>query len=130
MVSKGNAKHLVALGSTPLKDTLENEIVDVEIDDLVFAKQFNRANIDTLVRNKKFQELSEENEFRVFIEGVKNKLDSVKKYHAFSSHIKLDETKELTFPSKVVELLYVSCEAWQVGTEMTLNAALEMDKTK
>jgi hypothetical protein len=130
MVSKGNSKHLVALGSTPLKDALENKIVDVDIDDLVFAKQFNRGNIDNIVKNKKFQELSDENEFRVFIEGIKNKLDSVKKYHAFSSYIKFDETKELTFPSKLVELLYASCEAWQVGIDKTLDAAIEIDKNK
>ena len=130
MVSKGNSKHLVALGSTPLKDTLENKIVDVEIDDLVFAKQFNRGNIDNIVKNKKFKELSDENEFRVFIEGVKNKLDNLKKFHVFSSHIKLNETKELTFPSKLVELLYASCEAWQVGIDKTLDAAIEIDKNK
>jgi hypothetical protein len=128
MVSKGNSKHLVALGSESLKDVLENKVVNVEIDDLVFAKQFNRHNIDTLVENKKFQELSDENEFRVFIEGVKNKLDSVKKYHAFSPYIKFDETKELTFPSKLVELLYASCEAWQIGIDKALDAAIEIDK--
>lgn len=130
MVSKGNAKHLLTLGSTSLKDALEGRIVDVDIDDIVFAKHFNRHNIDTLVKNEKFKKLSEENEFRVFIEDVKNKLDSVKKYHVFSSHIKYDDKKELTFPSKLVELLYVSSEAWQVGTEKVLDAALEIDKSK
>lgn len=130
MVSKGNTKHLVALGSKSLKDVLENKLVDIDIDDLVFAKQFNRHTIDTLVKNEKFQKLSEENEFRVFIEGVKNKLDNVKKYHVFSSHIKYDETKELTFPSKLVELFYASLESWQVGAEKVLDAALEIDKTK
>ena len=130
MVSKGNAKHLVALGSESLKDVLEKQVVNVEIDDLVFAKQFNRGNIDNIVKNKKFQELSDENEFRVFIEGVKNKLDIVKKYHAFSPYIKFDETKELTFPSKLVELLYASCEAWQIGIDKTLDAAIEIDKNK
>jgi hypothetical protein len=130
MVSKGNSKHLVALGSESLKDVLEKKVVDVDIDDIVFAKQFNRHNIDTLVKNEKFKKLSEENEFRVFIEGVKNKLDNVKKYHVFSSHIKFDGTKELTFPSKLVELFYASLESWQVGAEKVLDAALEIDKSK
>lgn len=130
MVSKGNSKHLVALGSESLKDVLEKKVVDVDIDDIVFAKQFNRHNIDTLVKNEKFKKLSEENEFRVFIEGVKNKLDNVKKYHVFSSHIKFDGTKELTFPSKLVELFYASLESWQVGAEKVLDAALEIEKSK
>lgn len=132
MVSKGNAKHLIALGSVSLKSHLEQILVDVSVDDLKEASvvRSNRT-IESLIENDKFKKLSDTNEFRVFIENLKNKLDNVKKYSIFQKYLKYDEKLELTFPSKLVELLYVSADSWQIGIDKTLDAVIEIeDKNK
>ena len=71
--------------------------------------------------------MKDSNPFKKMILEFKQILDSVKNVDAIKRYISVDEKISLTFPSKLVELMYLACGSYQVGIERTLDAALELE---
>jgi hypothetical protein len=77
-----------------------------------------------------YSKISDTNPFKIFVDSILEIKKEIGKLESILRHISSEERKNvLTYPSKMVELFYLSCESWQVGVEMTLNAILETEKT-
>jgi hypothetical protein len=129
MVSEGNAKHLEKLGSINLSTIVEKNKVPVDKEKAMIAKQINSTHIKGIIKNKRFASIDDNNPFKKFILELDQINDDVKKYQSMLRYIKIDEKKNLTFPSKMVEFLYLACESWQVGVDRTLDVLIEQQQT-
>ena len=125
MVSENNAKHLDAMGSINLAEVIKKKIVSVDKDTAMLVRLLDTRTIVELVKNKKFLAIDANNEFKKFILDCNQKIQDVKKYQSIIKYMTSDSKKELTFPSKMVELLYLACNSWQVGVDRVLNALIE-----
>jgi hypothetical protein len=126
MVSVNNAKHIEALGSSPLKDLVNSKSIKLDKEKIAILKSINRRTIKEVLKNKNYNKLSANNPFKMFIEELNDVMQYQNPLKNLSEYCNI-EKKELTFPSKMVELLYTSLESWQVGVELTLNAAIELN---
>jgi hypothetical protein len=130
MVSENNAKFLDALGSINLATIIAKKKVDIDIDQMIQAKLIEDRTINELVKNKKFQSLDNQNEFKKYVLEQDSILKDVKKYFGIAKYIDWDRSKknELTFPSKMVELFYLACGSWQVGIDRVMDTIIEIEQ--
>jgi hypothetical protein len=130
MVSENNAKFLDALGSINLATIIAKKKVDIDIDQMIQAKLIENRIVNELVKNKRFQSLDNQNDFKKFILEQDSVLKDVKNFYGISKYIDWDrsEKNSLTFPSKMVELFYLACSSWQVGIERVMDTILEIEQ--
>lgn len=126
MVSVNNAKHIEALGSSPLKDLVNSTTIKLDKEKIAILKSINQRTIKEVLKDKNYNKLSANNPFKMYIEELKNVMQYQNPLKNLSDYCSI-EKKELTFPSKMIELLYTSLESWQVGVELTLKAAIELN---
>lgn len=130
MVAKNNAKFLDTLGSINLAEVVKKKQSKLSWDKIQFAKHIDFRAAQNIVKNKFYSKLSDTNSFKIFVDGIIDLKKEIGKMESMFRHISTEERKNvLTFPSKMVELLYLSCDSWQVGVEKTLQAILEMEQT-
>lgn len=126
MVSLTNAKHLVTLGSKSLKELIESKSVSYDEEKTSLQNEINKNAVESIVKNFNFKSLPEENDFKKFILGLKEILDYKNPLKNLVKYVQIPENKGLTFPSKMVELLYVSLENWRVDQSLVAKAAKEI----
>jgi hypothetical protein len=130
MVAKNNAKFLDTLGSTNLADVVKKKQPKLSWDTIQIAKHIEFRTALNVSKNKMYSKISDTNPFKIFVDSILEIKKEIGKLESILRHISSEERKNvLTYPSKMVELFYLSCESWQVGVEMTLNAILETEKT-
>jgi hypothetical protein len=126
MVSDTNAKLLDTLGSINLATILKKKKIDIDIEKVKQVKLIDARIVANIIKNKKFQMIDNDNQFKQFILDQQSTIDAVKKYSNVFKYISTDTPKNnLTYPSKLVELYYLACDSWQVGIERVLDAMLE-----
>jgi len=127
MVSKSNTKFLDSLGSINLADIMKKKSPKISWDKLQMSKHIDFRSAMQVSKNKMYSQIPQTNTFKVFIEGILDLKKEIGKMESLLKYISYDEKKkDLTFPSKVVELFYLSCDSWQVGVDKTLQAVIEM----
>jgi hypothetical protein len=130
MVAKNNAKFLDTLGSTNLADVVKKKQSKLSWDTIQIAKHIEFRTAQSISKNSLYSKISDTNPFKIFVDGILEIKKEIGKLERILRHISTEERKNvLTYPSKMVELFYLSCESWQVGVETTLNAILESEKT-
>lgn len=128
MVSQGNAKHLDALGSKNIADVINAKKIAVDMDKVKIARALNIRGVKEIVKHKGFQSLSDNNAFKKMILDWNKSIEDVKKIESLIKYIKTDEKYVLTFPSKMVEMMYHACDSWQVGINKVVDALLEQEQ--
>lgn len=130
MVAKNNAKFLDTLGSINLADVVKKKQPKISWDRIQIAKHIPFSTAVRVSKSSLYSKISDTNPFKIFIDGILEIKKEIGKLDSILKHISIEERKNvLTYPSKMVELFYLSCESWQVGIEMTLKAILESEKT-
>jgi hypothetical protein len=130
MVAKNNAKFLDALGSTNLADVVKKKQSKLSWDRIQIAKHIEFRTALNVSKNSLYSKISDTNPFKIFVDSILEIKKEIGKLENILRHISTEERKNvLTYPSKMVELLYLSCESWQVGIETTLKAILETEQT-
>ena len=129
MVSKANEEVLKKLGSKSLASHVEKNTPDIDFEKIQKARYLNCSTTKQLVNHKLFKQLSDSNPFKIFVNESVAILKEEEKYGDICGYIETDKKYELTYPSELVKLLYISCSHWSIGYELTLNAALEMEQT-
>jgi hypothetical protein len=126
MVAKNNAKFLDTLGSTNLADVVKKKQPKLSWDRIQIAKHINFSTAVRVSKSSLYSKISDTNPFKIFIDGILEIKKEIGKLENVLRHISSEERKNvLTYPSKMVELFYLSCDSWQMGIEMTLKAILE-----
>jgi hypothetical protein len=128
MVAQGNAKFLDALGSKNIADVVNSKKISIDIEKVKMVKSLEHRTIREIVKHKKFQSLSDENAFKKMILEWHQALKDVVKIEPIIKYIRTDEKYELTFPSKMVEMMYHACNSWQVGIDKVVDALLEQEQ--
>jgi hypothetical protein len=126
MVSKNNAKFLDTLGSINLADVVKKKSPNISMDKIQLAKNIDFQTAVNVSKNKMYSQVSDTNSFKIFIEGILELKKEIGKMTSILKYISMDEKKDLTYPSKLVELFYLSCDSWQVGIENVIGTILEM----
>ena len=126
MVSTNNAKHIEALGSSPLKDLVNSKTIKLDKEKIAILKSINQHTIKNVLKHKDYNKLSANNPFKIFIEELKDVMQYQNPLKNLSEYCNIQK-KDLTFPSKMVELLHTSLDSWQAGIDLTLNAAVELN---
>ena len=130
MVAKNNAKFLDTLGSTNLSELVKKKQPKLSWDKIQQAKHIDFRSTQQISRNKMYSKISDTNPFKIFVDSILDLKKEIGKLDSILRHISIEDKKNvLTYPSKMVELFYLSCESWQVGVEKTLNAILETEQT-
>ena len=129
MVSKGNEEVLKKLGSESLANHVEKNAPIIDLEKIHKAKDLNAHTTNQLVKHKLFKQLSDNNPFKIFVNESVAVLKEVEKYDSIVGYIEEDKKYELTYPSEMVKLLYISCSLWSIGYELALKSALEMEQT-
>jgi hypothetical protein len=128
MVAKSNAKHIDALGSINLADIVNKKNPKISWEKIQLGKHIDFSVAVKISKDKMYSNLSQTNTFKVFVEGILELKKEIGKIYSLMKYITIDDkNKSLTYPSKMVELFYLSCDSWQVGVETTLKAILEME---
>ena len=129
MVSKGNEEVLKKLGSKSLASRIEKDTPSIDFEKIQKARYLNSCTTNQLVKHKLFNKLSDNNPFKIFVNESVSILKEEEKYGDICGYIEEDKKNELTYPSEMVKLLYISCTYWSIGYELTLKSALEMEQT-
>jgi len=129
MVSKGNEEVLKKLGSKSLASRIEKDTPSIDFEKIQKARYLNSCTTNQLVKHKLFNKLSDNNPFKIFVNESVAILKEEEKYGDICGYIEEDKKNELTYPSEMVKLLYISCSHWSIGYELTLKSALEMEQT-
>lgn len=128
MVAKNNAKFLDTLGSTNLADIVKKKNPKISWDKIQQAKCIDFSTAVKISKDKNFSLLPDTNSFKIFVDTILELKKEIGKMYSLMKYIpNEDENKSLTYPSKMVELFYLSCDSWQVGVETTLKAILETE---
>ena len=130
MVSKNNAKFLDTLGSINLADIVKKKSPKISWDKIQLAKHIDFRTTAQISKHKMYSQIPDTDSFKIFVDNLISVKAEVGKLESVLRHISYDDKKNvLTYPSKMVELLYLACESWQVGIERSLNAILEMNQS-
>lgn len=130
MVAKNNAKFLDTLGSTNLADVVKKKQSKLSWDKIQQAKHIEFRTAQSISKNSLYSKISDTNPFKIFVDSILEIKKEIGKMESILRHISTEERKNvLTYPSKMVKLFYLSCDSWQVGVEITLQAILETEKT-
>jgi hypothetical protein len=128
MVAQGNTKFLDALGSKNLADVINAKKISIDIEKVKVVKAIDNHMVRSLVKDKKFQTLSDENAFKKMILDWHSTMKDVNKIEPLIKFIRTDEKYVLTFPSKMVEMMYHACGSWQCGISKVVDALLEQEQ--
>lgn len=130
MVAKNNAKFLDTLGSTNLADVVKKKQSKLSWEKIQQAKHIEFRTAQSISRNSLYSKISDTNPFKIFVDSILDLKKEIGKMESILRHISTEDRKNvLTFPSKIVELFYLSCDSWQVGVEKTLQAVLETEQS-
>jgi len=138
MVAKSNAKHLDTLGSINLADIVNKKNPKISWEKIQQGKLIDFSTAVKISKDKMYSKLSQTNTFKIFVDNILELKKEIGKIYSLMKYVPLDDknkslplnndkNKSLTYPSKMVELFYLSCDSWQVGVETTLKAILEME---
>ena len=128
MVAQGNTKFLDALGSKNIADVINTKKISIDIEKVKMVKSLDHRMVREIVKDKKFQTLSDGNTFKKMILEWHQALKDVVKIEPIIKYIRTDEKYVLTFPSKMVEMMYHACGSWQVGISKVVDALLEQEQ--
>lgn len=129
MVSKANEEVLKKLGSKSLASHVEKNTPSIDFEKIQKARYLNSCTTNQLVKHKLFNKLSDNNPFKIFVNESVSILKEEEKYGDICGYIEEDKKYELTYPSEMVKLLYISGSHWSIGYELVIKSALEMEQT-
>ena len=130
MVAKNNAKFLDTLGSTNLSELVKKKQPKLSWDKIQQAKHIDFRATQSISKNSLYSKISDTNPFKIFVDSTLEIKKEIGKLESILKYISTEDRKNvLTFPSKMVELFYLSCDSWQVGVEKTLEAILETEQS-
>jgi hypothetical protein len=127
MVAKGNAKHLDALGSQNLSDFIATKQPKVDWNKIELVCKLDLDTHSKIVKHKVFPKLNDKNPLKQFVDSVSDAVKEIKKLGDLKNSLIVDDKKDLTFPTNLIKLLYLTCDTWQVGVDVAMSAALEMN---
>jgi hypothetical protein len=130
MVAKNNAKFLDTLGSKNIAELVKKKQSKLSWDKIQQAKHIEFRTAQSISKNSLYSKISDTNPFKIFVDSILDLKKEIGKMETILRHISTEDRKNvLTFPSKMVELFYLSCDSWQVGVEKTLQAVLETEQS-
>jgi hypothetical protein len=128
MVAKTNAQHLDALGSKNLQEVFDNKKnIDLDWEKI---KRVHSLDLDThakIVKHKLFAKLDATNILKVFVDSISDSVKEIQKLKSLANNITDVERNTLTFQNPMVELIYLTCDTWQVGLDRAMKAAVELN---
>jgi len=128
MVAKTNAQHLDALGSKNLQEVFDNKKnIDLDWEKI---KQVRSLDLDThskIVKHKLFAKLDATNILKVFVDSISDSVKEIQKLKSLANNITDVERNTLTFQNPMVELIYLTCDTWQVGLDRAMKAAVMLN---
>ena len=128
MVAKSNAQHLDALGSKNLQEVFDKK-KDIVLD-WEKIKQVRSLDLNVhskIVKHKLFAQLDATNPLKVFVDTISDSIKEIQKLKSLASDLSYVEKNELTFKNPLVELIYLTCDTWQVGLDRAMKAAVELN---
>ena len=131
MVARTNAKYLEELGSINLIDHVKSKLqIKLDFDKIEMGKLIDLDKIKKITTHKLFSKLDDENPLKIFIDENKENIEEIKKLKGLHSFVfsRNNNKKDLTFENPMVELLYLTCDTWQVGIDKVMKAAVKMNK--
>ena len=130
MVAKNNAKFLDTLGSKNLAELVKKKQSKLSWEKIQQAKHIDFRATQSISKNSLYSKISDANPFKIFVDSILDLKKEIGKMESILRHISTEDRKNvLTYPSKMVELFYLSCDSWQVGVEKTLQAVLETEQS-
>ena len=127
MVAKGNAKHLDALGSQNLSEFITQKQPKVDWNKIESVCKLDLDTHTKITKHKLFSKLDDKNPLKQFVDSVSDAVKEINKLGELKNSLIIDEKKELTFPTNMIKLLYLTCDTWKVGVDVAMKAALEMN---
>jgi hypothetical protein len=111
MVSPTNVKHLEALGSKSFSEFLSKNKITVKKEHLAWANQLQIGIITELYKAPQLPILSAKNPFRLFVEKFYREIPNIQKLLTAKQIFNVPkDARDLTFPSALIQLLYVQSD--------------------
>ena len=127
MVAKNNAKYLDSLGSQNLADFIASKQPKVDWSKIELVCKLDLDTHSKILKHKLFPKLNDKNPLKQFVDSVSDAVKEIKKLGVLKDSLIVDDKKDLTFPTNTIKLLYLTCDTWQVGVDVAMNAAVEMN---
>jgi hypothetical protein len=74
-----------------------------------------------------FSKLDSTNILKVFVDSISDSVKEIQKLKSLANNITDVERNTLTFQNPMVELIYLTCDTWQVGLDRAMKAAVELN---
>jgi hypothetical protein len=135
MVSKNNAKHLEELGSENFVDFIKPKLnIQLDWEKIELARKIDIGSCEKIKKHKLFSELDDQNPVKVFVESVQDSIKEIQKLKGLKKYVinnsENSDKNKLTFSNPLVELIYLACDTWQVGIDVSMKAAIELNQNK
>jgi hypothetical protein len=128
MVSKSNAQHLDALGSKNIQEVFDKKNkIDLDWEKIKQVRSIDLDIHQKIVKHKLFSQLDATNPLKVFIDSISESIKEIQKLKRLTGNLPYFEKNSFTFPNPMVELIYLTCDTWQVGLEKAMKASLELN---
>jgi len=128
MVAKTNAQHLDALGSKNLQDVFDKKKnLDLDWEKIKRVRSIDLDAHKKIVKHKLFAQLDATNPLKVFVDSISDSIKEIQKLGDLSHNLPYVEKNNLTFGNALVELIYLTCDTWQVGLDRAMKAAVELN---
>lgn len=128
MVAKSNAQHLDALGSKNLQDVFDKKKkIDLDWEKIKQVRSLDLDDHSKIVKHKLFSKLDATNPLKVFVDNISESIKEIQKLKGLTGNLSYVERNSFTFKNPLVELIYLTCDTWQVGLDRAMRAAVELN---
>lgn len=128
MVAKSNAQHLDALGSKNLQDVFDKKKkIDLDWEKIKQVRSIDLETHQKIVKHKLFSQLDSTNPLKVFVDNISESVKEIQKLKGLTGNLPYVERNSFTFKNPLVELIYLTCDTWQIGLDRAMKAAVELN---
>jgi hypothetical protein len=128
MVAKTNAQHLDALGSKNLQEVFDKKKkIDLDWEKIKQVRSLDLETHQKIVKHKLFAQLDATNPLKVFVDNISECVKEIQKLKHLAINLTYIERNSFTFQNPMIELIYLTCDTWQVGVDKAMKAAIELN---
>jgi hypothetical protein len=128
MVAKTNAQHLDALGSKNLQEVFDKKKkIDLDWEKIKQVRSLDLETHQKIVKHKLFAQLDATNPLKVFVDNISECVKEIQKLKHLANNLTYIERNSFTFQNPMIELIYLTCDTWQVGVDRAMKAAIELN---
>jgi hypothetical protein len=74
-----------------------------------------------------FAQLDATNPLKVFVDNISECVKEIQKLKHLAINLTYIERNSFTFQNPMIELIYLTCDTWQVGVDKAMKAAIELN---